>query len=418
ITFIPIKNIENNVVAYLVSYIDNYTIHNIYKHFYHKVVITFFIFLIIIYIIYKNKLQDILRLKKSKRITAELQKQIDAFDKNVIFSKTDLKGNITHVSEAFCKISGYKSSELIGRAHNIIRHTDMPKDAFKDLWDTLKSGRRWSGEVKNRKKNGDFYWVLSTIERDYNDKGKHIGYYAVRHIITAQKKVEELKIELEVINSNLEDEVSRRTSEIVTLNKEIQDTQKEVVFTMGAIGETRSKETGNHVKRVAEYSKMFALHYGLSAKEADMLKQASPMHDIGKVGIPDSILNKPGRFDEAEREIMNKHAQLGYDMLKHSDRPLLKMAATVAYEHHEKWDGTGYPNGLKGEDIHIYGRITSLADVFDALGSDRVYKKAWSDEKIFKLFKDEKGKHFDPKLVDIFFDNLDDFLAVRDSLKD
>jgi putative two-component system response regulator len=214
------------------------------------------------------------------------------------------------------------------------------------------------------------------------------------------------------------DELQRKFQEVEALQKEIEDTQKEVVFTMGAIGESRSKETGNHVKRVAEYSKLLALYYGLDKKEAEMLKQASPMHDIGKVAIPDAVLNKPGRFDEAERKIMDTHAKLGFDMLNNSNRPLLNCAATVAHEHHEKWDGTGYPRGLKGEEIHIYGRITALADVFDALGSDRCYKKAWDDERIFKLFHEERGKHFEPKLIDIFFDNLDEFLEIRESLKD
>jgi len=208
------------------------------------------------------------------------------------------------------------------------------------------------------------------------------------------------------------------TKEIEKLSQEIEDTQKEVVFTMGAIGETRSKETGNHVKRVAEYSKLFALHYGLSEEESEMLKQASPMHDIGKVGIEDKVLNKPGRFNDLEKEIMQTHAKIGYEMLKQSNRTLLKMAATVAYEHHEKWDGTGYPNKLKGEEISVYGRITAIADVFDALGSDRVYKQAWSDERIFNLFKGEKGKHFEPKLVDIFFKHLNEFLQVRERFKD
>jgi response regulator RpfG family c-di-GMP phosphodiesterase len=214
------------------------------------------------------------------------------------------------------------------------------------------------------------------------------------------------------------DELQSRLQEVEELQREIEETQREVVFTMGSIGESRSKETGNHVKRVAEYSKLLALHYGLNEKEAEMLKQASPMHDIGKVAIPDAILNKPGRFDEHERKIMDTHAELGYEMLKMSNRPLLKMAAVVAYEHHEKWNGTGYPNKLRGEDIHIYGRITALADVFDALGSDRCYKKAWEDEKIFNLFKKEQGEHFDPKLVDIFFEHLDEFLTIRDKFKD
>jgi len=216
----------------------------------------------------------------------------------------------------------------------------------------------------------------------------------------------------------IETKVQEGLEEIKNLNHEIEKTQKEVVFTMGAIGESRSKETGNHVKRVAEYSKLLALYYGLNEKEAEMLKQASPMHDIGKVAIPDAVLNKPGRFDESEREIMNTHAALGYEMLKHSNRPLLKMAAVVANEHHEKWDGSGYPRGLSGENIHIYGRITALADVFDALGSHRVYKKAWDDERIFNLFKEERGKHFDPKLVDIFFEHLDEFLKIRETFKD
>ncbi len=207
-------------------------------------------------------------------------------------------------------------------------------------------------------------------------------------------------------------------NEITNLNREIEETQREVVFTMGSIGESRSKETGNHVKRVAEYSRLLALYYGLDEDEAEMLKQASPMHDIGKVAIPDAVLNKPGRFDEEERRIMDTHAALGYEMLKHSNRPLLQAAAIVAYEHHEKFDGTGYPRGLSGESIHIYGRITALADVFDALGSDRVYKKAWEDERIFALFREERGKHFDPKLIDIFFDHLDEFLAIRETFKD
>ena len=214
------------------------------------------------------------------------------------------------------------------------------------------------------------------------------------------------------------DELQFRYFEIRTLQKEIEETQKEVVYTMGAIGETRSRETGKHVRRVAKYSYLLAKYYGLPQKECELIEQASPMHDIGKVAIPDAILNKPGRYNDEEREVMNTHSQIGYDMLKISNRPLLNMAAIIAYEHHEKFNGTGYPNQLIGENIHIYGRITALADVFDALGSDRVYKKAWEDERIFKLMREESGEHFDPKLIDIFFKHLDEFLVIRESLKD
>jgi response regulator RpfG family c-di-GMP phosphodiesterase len=206
--------------------------------------------------------------------------------------------------------------------------------------------------------------------------------------------------------------------ENICLTKEIEETQKELLITLGEVVESRSRETGKHVERVAEYSKHLALHYGISEEEADLIKRASPMHDIGKVGIPDSILNKPEKLTIAEFEIIKTHTTIGYEILKLSKRKLLKAAAIIALQHHERYDGKGYPAGLKGEEIHIYGRITCLADVFDALGSDRVYKEAWSLDQILTYIKDERGKHFDPVLVDIFFDTLDDILGIRDNHPD
>ncbi|MGB3750996.1 MAG: HD domain-containing phosphohydrolase, partial [Arcobacteraceae bacterium] len=220
------------------------------------------------------------------------------------------------------------------------------------------------------------------------------------------------------INNDLENQMIERISQIEALSEEIKATQREVIFTMGSICESRSQETGNHVKRVASYSKILAKHYGLSDIECDLLKEASPMHDIGKIAIPDAILLKAGRLSSAERMVMNTHTTMGYEMLKHSNRQLLQMAATVAYEHHEKWDGSGYPLGIKGEAISIYGRITALADVFDALGSHRCYKKAWDDEEIFKLIEEERGKQFEPKLVDIFFEHIEEFFEVRNKYVD
>ena len=205
---------------------------------------------------------------------------------------------------------------------------------------------------------------------------------------------------------------------IFELSDEIEETQREVIYTMGEIGETRSKETGNHVKRVSLYSYELAKFYGLDEEESLTLKMASPMHDIGKVGIPDAILNAPRKLTIEEFEVMKTHVKLGYNMLKNSNKPILKAAAIVANEHHEKYNGTGYPHAKAGEDIHIYGRITAIADVFDALGSDRVYKKAWELKKILKFFEEEKGKHFDPELTKLFLDNLDTFLKIRDRYQD
>jgi PAS domain S-box-containing protein len=324
--------------------------------------------------------------KKIRKQKEDLDHILTTYDKHVIFSKTNKKGIITYASEAFCKVSGYTKKELIGQNHNIIRHPDMPREAFAGLWEELEKEKSVRLEVKNQKKDGGYYWVEAEIEPEYNKDGKLIGYLAIRDDITA--------------------------------NKDIEQIQKDIIFTMGSIGESRSRETGNHVKRVAEYTKLLAALYGLPYEEVEMLGQASPMHDIGKVAIPDSILKKEGKLTKKEWSIMQSHSLKGYDMLKQSNRTLLKTAAIVALEHHEKYDGTGYPTGLKGEEIHIYGRITAIADVFDALGSDRCYKKAWKDKKIFKYFKAQQGKHFDPELVEIFFNHIDKFLEIRERYKD
>lgn len=209
-----------------------------------------------------------------------------------------------------------------------------------------------------------------------------------------------------------------KSLESVILHEEIVATQREILFTMGEIGESRSKETGNHVKRVAEYSYLLALGLGLSQEQAELLKMASPMHDIGKVAIPDSILQKPGKLTDEEFERMKEHTVIGYQLLNKSGRRLLRHAANIAHEHHERWDGSGYPRGLKGEAIDLFARITAVADVFDALGSARVYKAAWELERILELLRRESGRHFDPAVVDAFIRQLPALLSVREQYSD
>ncbi|MFO7748830.1 MAG: DUF3369 domain-containing protein [Desulfobacteraceae bacterium] len=199
----------------------------------------------------------------------------------------------------------------------------------------------------------------------------------------------------------------------VSLAREIIDTQKEVIYTLGEIVETRSKETANHVTRVAEVCYRLARRYGMDEKSAEMLKLASPMHDIGKIGIPEAILHKPGKLTNEEFDIIKTHAEMGYDILKNSRRQIMKTAAIVALQHHEKWDGTGYPRKLAGENIHIYGRIAAIADVFDALTHERCYKEAWSLDRVKALFARERGRHFDPRLMDLFLSDLDSFVAIN-----
>ncbi|MCY9664076.1 HD domain-containing protein [Paenibacillus alginolyticus] len=247
-----------------------------------------------------------------------------------------------------------------------------------------------------------------------NSQGEIMGAYQAINKLTASEQFSDKDMEYLTLASSY----AGKSLESALLTNEIEETQKEIIFRMGEIGESRSKETGNHVKRVAEYSYLLALGLGMSQEEAELLKMASPMHDIGKVAIPDSILTKPGKLTDEEFKLMQNHTRIGYNLLKNSNRHILKTAAVVAYEHHEKWNGRGYPRGIKGEEIHIYGRITAIADVFDALGSERVYKKAWELDRILQLFKEEQGEHFDPKVVDAFFQQLPSILQVRDQYSD
>lgn len=203
------------------------------------------------------------------------------------------------------------------------------------------------------------------------------------------------------------------TFQNMNLQEDLQETQKELVYILADAVEARSKETGAHVKRVALCSEVLARLYGLPEDEVMLIKHASPLHDIGKVAIPDAILHKPGKLDATEWQTMQSHAQFGLDILQRSSRPLMKIGALIAISHHERWDGSGYPNGLAGEAIPIAGRITALIDVFDALGSHRSYKEAWSQEAIAAEIEKERGKQFDPRLVDLLLANLETFQSVR-----
>lgn len=201
------------------------------------------------------------------------------------------------------------------------------------------------------------------------------------------------------------------------LREDIDATQQELIFLLSEAVETRSPETGFHVRRVAEYAYLIAKALGLPEKECEIIHRAMPLHDLGKLGIPDAILHKHAKLDSNEWDVMKSHPQLGYNILSKSDRPILRTAAIIAAQHHEKWDGTGYPNGLKGEEIHIHGRIGALADVFDALGSYRSYKEPWSVTKIIGFVEEQRGKQFDPAVTDCFLANIERILEIRDDYK-
>jgi len=206
--------------------------------------------------------------------------------------------------------------------------------------------------------------------------------------------------------------------ENIQLKESIEETQREIAYRLGGAVESRSKETANHVKRVAELSHLVGLKYGLSERDAEILRSASPLHDVGKVGIPDTVLNKPGKHTPEEAEIMKTHTLIGYELLRDSEQEILRTGGIIAREHHEKWDGSGYPYRLAGEAISLHGRITAAVDVFDALGSRRCYKEAWPTERIVELFRAERGRHFEPAIVDVMLENLDALQAIRTQFAD
>jgi len=200
--------------------------------------------------------------------------------------------------------------------------------------------------------------------------------------------------------------------------QELSDTRLEIIRRLGRAGEYRDNETGMHVIRMSKSCQRMALAAGLGEEVAEVILNASPMHDVGKIGIPDAILLKPGKLNSEEWEIMKTHSEIGADILSEHSSDMIKMAQHIALTHHEKWDGSGYPNCLKGEEIPIEGRIAAICDVFDALTSDRPYKEAWPVEKAVTFINENSGSHFDPNLVKLFNEILPEILNIRNQYAD
>ncbi|MEQ6916372.1 HD-GYP domain-containing protein [Halomonas aquatica] len=212
-------------------------------------------------------------------------------------------------------------------------------------------------------------------------------------------------------NTVLEEMVRLRT-------EELSSTRLQVVRRLGLAAEYRDEETGEHILRMSKCCALIARELGWDDAQCELIFLASPMHDIGKIGIPDRILLKPGKFEPDEWEIMKTHVTIGAQMLDGDDSDLMRLARDIALTHHEKWDGSGYPNGIAGEQIPLSGRIAAISDVFDALSSPRPYKHAWPIEEVLALIKENRGKHFDPMVVDAFFRVLPAILEVRERYQD
>ncbi len=221
------------------------------------------------------------------------------------------------------------------------------------------------------------------------------------------------------MNNILEVEVVRKTAALQKALDLSVEAEFEISLRLGRAAEFRDLETGMHIRRISELANELAKIAGLSEPDCKLLRHASPLHDVGKIGIPDRILLKMGKLDEAEFQLMKMHTIIGSKILSDADKyPVIKAGQIVALQHHEKWDGSGYPNGLAGTDIHIFGRIVMLADIFDALTSDRPYKKAFPMEKVIKIMEEGKGIFFDPKLLDHFLENLGTFVRIKEEFVD
>ncbi len=311
-----------------------------------------------------------------------------AIDLGTSLCVLDIDGTIVSVNENFSHTLNCQTDELIGQSF-----TDMVLDCndFKERVLTKVQDQGFSSRVIRIAKTPGYERTLSTVI-----VGIHDEEGGLRSLMG----------------------LSQDISDSIKLNQDIIETQKELIYVMGEVVENRSQETGMHIKRVAQISELLAEKYGLSNEHAQMIKITSPMHDIGKIGIPDKILHKPGKLSSDEYRAMKEHSNLGYKMLNKLDRPLINMAAIIAHEHHEHYDGNGYPLGLKGENIAIEARIVGLVDVFDALGSARSYKQPWTDEQIIEYLISKKGTQFDPELIDLFMQNIDDIFTIRNQLQD
>ncbi|MEO5346935.1 MAG: DUF3369 domain-containing protein [Magnetococcus sp. YQC-9] len=262
-------------------------------------------------------------------------------------------------------------------------------------------------------------WQALRDQRPLFTEQVFIGYFRTRNgmenllLLDAGRRLNEVDRDLiELFSANV-----TASFEQLLLHREIIATQKDVTFTLGEVIETRSGEAGQHVRRVAENSRLLAQLAGVPADQCELLRMASPMHDLGKIGIPDAILNKPGPLTDEEWRIMRAHTEIGHQVLDNSDQAIIRTGAIISAQHHEKWDGSGYPQGLAGEAIHIFARITSLIDVFDALTHKRTYKPAWSVEQAVAQIQKDRGTHFDPVLVDLFLANLPQFLEIQQAFE-
>lgn len=313
--------------------------------------------------------------------------------------------------------SDYKIKVAInGRKALTIAASSHPDLILLDIMMPEMDGYEVCEQLKANQETRNIPIIFVTAKSQEADEAKGLRLGAVDYITKPINPVlvhARIKTHLALANQNkvLEKKVKERTAQL-------EGSRLEIIRRLGRAAEYKDNETGLHVIRMSYYSSHIALESGMSVDDTTLLLHAAPMHDLGKIGIPDNILLKPGKLNEDEWDIMRKHPQFGADIIGEHSSKLLQLARTVALAHHEKWNGKGYPNGLSGEEIPLPARIVAIADVFDALTSERPYKKAWPVEKALGVIQEESGAHFEPILVEAFMTCLDDILQIKEKYKE
>lgn len=337
-------------------------------------------------------------------------------ENQIILVVDDNEVNLTLMSAILGRDYQVYTAEGAEEALRLLHEVVRPDLILLDVMMPEVDGYQLAATLKEDPRTLDIPIIFVTAKSDVSDEIRGFQLGAVDYItkpVSPPLVRARVRTHLALASQNreLDRQVREKTSELY-------DTRLKLIQRLGRAAEYRDNETGNHVIRMSRFSQIIALGLGMSEAVAEMLLHAAPMHDVGKIGIPDAILRKPGPLTPDERKIMETHVLMGAEIIGDDESDLLKTAAMVAKTHHEKWDGSGYPSGLKGEDIPLLGRVVAVADVFDALTSERPYKRAWTVEEAIALMKSETGKHFDPLVMDVFLEKLPEILEVKDAHRD
>lgn len=311
--------------------------------------------------------------------------------------------------------------EMLDRSYDLV---------LSDVMMPVMNGFEFVSKIRENEETQDIPVIMVTTLSQRDDRLKAVEVGA-NDFITKPIDIVELKVrtesmlkqkaqqdEIRSFQIDLHEMVENRTLELREALSRLDEAHVETIHHLCAAAEYKDEETANHLVRMAEYSRILAENIGLDEKTVQLIHTSAPMHDIGKIGIPDSILLKPGTLTSDEWDVMKTHAIIGGNILSMGSSDYINMGAVIALSHHEKWDGSGYPNGFSGDEIPLPGRICAVADVFDALTSKRPYKEPFSIEKSLEIMKEGRGNHFDPQLIDIFFDNIDEILEIQEKRGD